>query len=67
MSAGYKTTDGVNTHELGVTTLRGASPKAPVLTVPMATAVNPAHVTHTKIHFHTHTQIYTCRQNHSHA
>lgn len=41
MLARFKATDGVNTHELGVMTLRGASPKAPASTAPMATAVNP--------------------------
>lgn len=38
--AGFETTDGVNTQELGVMKLRGASPKALVLTVPMVTAVS---------------------------
>lgn len=37
MLARFKATDGVNTHELGVMTLRGASPKAPASTAPMAT------------------------------
>lgn len=65
MSAGFKTTDSVNSHELGVTTLRGASPKAPVLTMPMAMVVNqrPRHgfiFTHTQKHGHT--QTHTCRQ-----
>lgn len=46
-------TDGVNAHELGVMTHRGASPKAPVLAVPMATVVN-LRPTHT----HTHSNSY---------
>ncbi len=69
-SAGFKTTDGVNTCELGVMTLTGVSPKAPVLTVPMATAVSlrPTNKTRqTHIHLHGGEIIHTLKACSAHS
>lgn len=47
-------TDGVSTHELGVMTLRGASPKASSINCPHGNGCQPAPHTHTRAH-KTHT------------
>lgn len=57
-------TDGVSTHELGVMTLRGASPKASSINCPHGNGCQPPPHTHTRVHTkHTHPHLIIRRSS----